>query len=45
MRAGQMQVTAQDIEQRTIGIGVDVGLDAIEAESNIRHREWDLARV
>jgi hypothetical protein len=28
---------AQDIEQRTIGIGVDISLDAIEAESDTRH--------
>jgi len=39
MRTGHAELPAQDIEQRSIGVGVDVSLDAIEAESNIRHRE------
>jgi hypothetical protein len=34
MRAGDTELPAQDIEQRSIGIGVDCGLGPIEAESN-----------
>jgi len=34
MRAGDAELPAQDIEQRSIGIGVDCGLGSIEAESN-----------
>jgi hypothetical protein len=41
MRAGHAELPAQDIEQGSIGIGVDNGLDAIEAEANTRHRGWD----
>ncbi len=33
MRAGHAELTAQDGEQRGIRIGVDVGLDAIEAKA------------
>ena len=39
MGSSHVKRTAQNIEQRTIGIGVDFGLDTIEAESNTRHRE------
>src|SRR6266404_3148163 len=42
MRAGHAELPAQDIEQRTIGIGVDINLDAIEAESDTWHRRDDL---
>ena len=38
MRTGHAKRSAQDVEQRTIGIGVDVGLNAIEVKSNARHR-------
>ena len=34
MRTGHAERSAQDGEQRSIGIGIDIGLDAIEAESN-----------
>src|SRR6266404_4177206 len=42
MWPGHAELPAQDIEQRTIGIGVDIGLDAIEAESDTWHRRDDL---
>src|ERR1700692_2364016 len=38
MRTGQAELTAQDGQQRCIGIGVDIGLDAIEAKANTWHR-------
>src|SRR5258707_373162 len=42
MRAGDAELPAQDIEQRSIRIGIDRGLGAIEVESDARHRERDL---
>jgi hypothetical protein len=39
MRTGHAELPAQDIEKGTIGVGVDISLDAIEAKSNTRHRE------
>jgi hypothetical protein len=45
MRAGDAELSAQYIEQRSIGIGVDCGLGAIEAESNTQHRERTLILV
>src|SRR6266481_1546223 len=42
MRANDAELPAQDVEQRSIGVGVNCGLDAIEAEANTRHRERDL---
>jgi hypothetical protein len=39
MRTGHAELPAQEVEKRTIGVGVDISLDAIEAESNTRHRE------
>jgi len=33
MRSDQAKLSAQDIEQQAIGIGVDLGSDAIEAKS------------
>jgi len=37
MRTRQTEMTAQNREQRRIGIGVDLGLDAVEAETNVGH--------
>src|SRR3979411_3365472 len=42
MRTGHAELPAQDIEQRSVGVAVDISLDAIEAESDTRHRKWDL---
>jgi hypothetical protein len=39
MRTGYPELSAQDIEKGTIGVGVDISFDAIEAKSNTRHRE------
>src|SRR5882757_342356 len=38
MRPGHAELCAQNIQQRSIGIGVDLRLRAIEAKSNARHR-------
>src|SRR5882757_1373474 len=43
MRPSQAERTAQDVEQGSVGIGIDGGLDAIEAKSNARHRENPIA--
>src|SRR3954451_11883875 len=45
MRSGHAELAAQDIEQRSIGIGVDIDLGAIEAESNAWHCGQTLAGV
>jgi hypothetical protein len=45
MRADDAKLPAQDFEQRSIGIGVDCGLGAIEAESNTLHEGRDLDSV
>src|SRR5690349_7580430 len=39
MRAGHPLWPAQDREQRCVGIGVDLGIGAIEAETNAWHEE------
>jgi len=39
MRTGHAEMPAQDIEKRPIGVGVDISLNAIEAKSDMRHRE------
>jgi hypothetical protein len=40
MRPGYAELTAQNIQQRSIGIGVDIRLDAVEAKSNAWHH-WN----
>ena len=42
MRAGHAKRPAQGRQQRELGIGIDIGLDAIEAKSDARHRNWAL---
>src|SRR5262249_44935342 len=37
MRPAQDALAAEDIEQRTVRIGIDGRLDAIQAEMNLRH--------
>src|SRR5262245_13456823 len=39
MRTGETDFAAQDIQQRAVGIGVDGRIDAIQAETNLRHEE------
>jgi hypothetical protein len=37
MRAGQLKMPTQDVEQRAVSLGVDLSLNAIEAKSDLRH--------
>jgi hypothetical protein len=37
MHTSHAERSTQEVEKRGIGIGVDFGLDAIEAKSNARH--------
>jgi hypothetical protein len=37
MRSGQAEPSAQNVKQQGIGIGVDLGRNAIEAKSRARH--------
>src|SRR5262245_20482963 len=39
MRPGKSEFTAQDIQQRTVRIGVDGRVDAIQPEADLRHRK------
>src|SRR5260221_11734166 len=45
MRPGHAELLEQDIQQRSIGIGIDLSFDAIEAKLNAWHRGWTFASL